>query len=318
LNQIFKNIMTTEKSKLPKLIVVTGPTATGKTRFAAHLAAALNGEIISADSRQVYRGMNLATGKDFSDYIVKDIKIPHHLVDIADPGYEYNVFEFQQDFIRVFQDIVSRGKKPVLCGGTGMYIEAVLKGYELIHVPENKNLRKELKSYSDDRLIEKLRSFKTPHNVTDTENRKRLIRAIEIQTYISENKDLKRDFPSFTPVILGLHFERKIIRERITERLNQRLEAGMIKEVEELLKKGLTPDQLKFYGLEYRFLTQYVTGELTYDEMFSQLNTAIHQFAKRQMTWFRRMEKQGIKIHWIGGALSTEEKVNEALEIIDL
>ncbi len=305
-----------QKNK-PLLIVVTGPTATGKTRFAAQLAYRLNGEIISADSRQVYRGMDLATGKDFSDYIVDGQTIPHHLVDIVDPGYEYNVFEFQQDFIKVFEQITGNGKTPVLCGGTGMYIEAVLKGYDLIHVPKNPPLRKELQNQPDEKLAKMLKAFKTPHNVTDTGDRKRLIRAIEIQTYYQDHQSEHRDFPAFDPVVFGIHFERAVLRQRITERLKSRLDAGMVKEVEELLQKGLTPDQLKFYGLEYRFLTQYVTGELSYAEMFRLLNTAIHQFAKRQMTWFRRMERQGIKIHWIDGKLDMTERLAFALAIVD-
>jgi tRNA dimethylallyltransferase len=308
--------MIRKKHNKPRLIVVTGPTATGKTSFAAHLAYRLDGEIISADSRQVYRGMDLATGKDFSDYIVEGQTIPHHLVDIVDPGYEYNVFEFQNDFIRVFEEITGQGKTPVLCGGTGMYIEAVLKGYDLIHVPENQELRNKLKTESDEKLIEVLKSFKTPHNITDTHDRKRLIRAIEIQTYNQDRVHEQKDFPEFIPIIFGVLFDRKIIRERITERLKARLEAGMLNEVEALLQKGLTPEQLKFYGLEYRYLTQFVTGELSYDEMFRLLNTAIHQFAKRQMTWFRRMEKQGISIHWINGQKSMEEKLDIAMKLI--
>lgn len=308
--------MADKKFEIPKLIVVTGPTATGKTRFTAHLACKLNGEIISADSRQVYRGMDLATGKDFTDYIVNGQEIPYHLVNITDPGYEYNVFEFQKDFIRVFNDISGRDKTAVLCGGTGMYIEAVLKGYQLIKVPENTELRKDLEKQTDAELIAKLKSFKTVHNITDTSSRNRLIRAIEIQTYYQNHPEIVSDFPEFRPVIFGVHFERSIIRERITRRLKQRLEEGMVEEVKVLLEKGLTPDQLKFYGLEYRYLTQYVTGELSFDEMFRLLNTAIHQFAKRQMTWFRRMEKQGIKIHWIDGQLEIDEKIHHAIEII--
>lgn len=300
----------------PDLIVVTGPTATGKTAFAANLAAICNGEIISADSRQVYRGMDLATGKDINDYIVNDKSIPFHLVDIVDPGYEYNVFEFQQDFLNIYIDIKTRHKLPVLCGGTGMYIEAILKGYKLINVPENKNLRKELKDKPDDELQKLFQSFKVPHNVTDTENRSRLIRAIEIQHFYNDNPDINKSFPTIDYTMFGIHFERDTIRKRITERLKARLDLGMADEVKDLLKKGLTPDQLKFYGLEYRFLTQYVTGEISFDEMFRLLNTAIHQFAKRQMTWFRRMERQGFKIHWIDGSLSMKEKLNEAYKVL--
>ncbi|MCB2222212.1 MAG: tRNA (adenosine(37)-N6)-dimethylallyltransferase MiaA [Bacteroidetes bacterium] len=310
--------MIPKKHKKPKLIIVTGPTAIGKTNFAAQLAYRLNGEVISADSRQVYRGMDLATGKDFSDYIVDGQTIPHHLVDIVDPGYEYNVFEFQQDFIRVFKEIIANDKIPVLCGGTGMYIEAVLKGYQLLHVPPNVALRKELDRLSDERLTEQLKSFKKPHNVTDTKDRKRLIRAIEIQIFYEEHEAERQNFPIFDPVIFGIRFERSVIRERITSRLKARLDAGMEDEVKVLLEKGLTPDQLKFYGLEYRYLTQYITGEIAFDEMFRLLNTAIHQFAKRQMTWFRRMEKQGITINWIDGNLNDQEKLKKALNILQL
>jgi tRNA dimethylallyltransferase len=295
------------------LIVVTGPTATGKTSFAAHLAHKLNGEIISADSRQVYRGMDLATGKDFTDYMVDGEIVPYHLVDIVDPGYEYNVFEFQNDFLNVYKDICSRGKMPVLCGGTGLYIESVLKGYKLIQVPENESLRNKLKENSDEELVKILLSFKVPHNVTDTENRKRLIRAIEIQNHYLENPGLDTSFPQLNYVIFAIHFERPIIRERITARLKSRLDAGMADEVRDLLGKGLTPEQLKFYGLEYKYLTQYVTGEISYEEMFRLLNKAIHQFAKRQMTWFRKMEKSGYPIHWIDGGLPVSGKIDLAL-----
>ena len=298
------------------MLIVLGPTATGKTSFAANLAYHLNGEIISADSRQVYRGMDIATGKDFSDYIVKYKKIPSHLVDIVDPGYEYNVFEFQRDFLNAYKDVSERKKLPILCGGTGMYIESVLKGYKLVNVPDNLELRNELEGKSDEGLIEILQSYKTPHNVTDIEDRKRLIRAIEIQTYYKNHPDLDLTFPKIKNIIFGVYFERSVIRERITQRLKTRLEKGMADEVNELLKKGLKPQQLKFYGLEYKYLTQYVIGEIPYQEMFRLLNTAIHQFAKRQMTWFRKMEKEGHKIHWVDGNLPMEEKVEIATEII--
>ena len=299
------------------LIVVTGPTATGKTTFAAQIAHQLNGEIISADSRQVYRGMDLATGKDLNDYIVDGQQVPFHLVNIVDPGYEYNVFEFQKDFLKVYQDITTRGKMPVLCGGTGMYIESVLKGYKLILVPENENLRNDMKGKPDEELVGILKSFKAPHNVTDTENRNRLLRAIEIQTYYQNHQEIDTSFPELNYTIFGIKFDRQDIRERITDRLKTRLDMGMADEVKDLLNKGLTPDQLKFYGLEYKFLTQYVTGEISYDEMFRLLNTAIHQFARRQMTWFRRMEKSGFEIHWIDGRLTMKEKLSVAYSIIE-
>jgi tRNA dimethylallyltransferase len=308
--------MTMPPNPKSNLIVVTGPTATGKTTFAANLALHLDGEIISADSRQVYRGMDKATGKDFSDYMVNGKQIPYHLVDIVDPGYEYNVFEFQRDFIAAFNSISARGKLPVLCGGTGLYIESVLKGYRLIDVPENINLKVSLENKPDEELIAKLKSFKTPHNLTDITDRKRLIRAIEIQQYYADHPEIDFSFPEIHPVIFGIHFDRETIRQRITSRLKTRLEEGMVDEIKDLLAKGLKPEQLKFYGLEYKFLTQYVTSEISYDEMFRLLNTAIHQFAKRQMTWFRKMEREGANINWIDGSLSREEKVRIALEII--
>ncbi len=298
------------------MITVLGPTATGKTKFAAHLAAEFDGEIISADSRQVYRGMDLATGKDIEDYNVDGKRIPFHLVDIVEPGYEYNVYEFQKDFLKVYDDIVKRDKTPVLCGGTGLYIESVLKGYRLIEVPENLQLRKTLSNLTDNELISRLKAFKTPHNTTDIKDRERLVRAIEIQTYYNEHPDIDRYFPNIENTIFGIKFEREIIRNRITERLKKRLDSGMLDEVTELLDKGLTPGQLKFYGLEYRYLTMYITGEIDYDEMFGLLNTAIHQFAKRQMTWFRRMERNGFKIHWIDGRFNMKKKISYAREIL--
>ncbi|MCD4789239.1 MAG: tRNA (adenosine(37)-N6)-dimethylallyltransferase MiaA [Bacteroidales bacterium] len=298
------------------MLIVLGPTATGKTSFAAHLACHLNGDIISADSRQVYRGMDMATGKDFKDYIVNGETIPHHLIDIVDPGYEYNVYEFQHDFLKTYEDIITRGKLPILCGGTGMYIESVLKGYKLINVPENPKLRSELEKNSKEELVKLLKLFKTPHNITDIKDRKRLVRAIEIQHYYNDHPEIDTSFPEIKNIIFGLRFERQIIRERITERLKKRLNEGMTDEVRNLLDKGLNPEQLKFYGLEYKYLTQYVTGEISYREMFRLLNTAIHQFAKRQMTWFRKMEKEGYKINWIDGNLSMKEKVKSALEIL--
>lgn len=298
------------------LIVVLGPTATGKTAFAANLAYRLNGEIISADSRQVYRGMDKATGKDFGDYVVNGIRIPFHLVDIVDPGYEYSVYEFQRDFVRAFQAIQEKGKLTILCGGTGLYIESVLKGYRLIDVPENISLRKKMESEPLDALTEILKSYKVPHNLTDVTDRKRLIRAIEIQEYYRSHPEIERSFPVIRPVIFGIRFEREELRRRITERLKARLETGMMDEVTELLAKGLKPEQLKFYGLEYKYLTQFVTGELSYEEMFRLLNTAIHQFAKRQITWFRKMEKEGAKIFWIDGRLDMYQKIISAQSII--
>ncbi|MBE9480564.1 MAG: tRNA (adenosine(37)-N6)-dimethylallyltransferase MiaA [Bacteroidetes bacterium] len=296
------------------MITILGPTATGKTKLAAHVAAKLNGEVISADSRQVYKGMDLCTGKDYDDYIVDGNKIPYFLIDIVDPGYEYNVYEYQRDFLKIYKNIISRQKLPVLCGGTGLYIEAVLKGYKLVRVPENNSLRKKLEKKKTDELIKKLSSFRSLHNVTDSKDRERLIRAIEIQNYYKENPDLISDFPKIKNEIFGIYFDRNIIRRRITERLKARLESGMVDEVNNLLSKGITPEQLKFYGLEYKYITQYIIGELNYNDMFQKLNTAIHQFAKRQMTWFRKMERNGFKIHWINGNSDIEYKVNYILE----
>ncbi len=311
-----QNLKSNISNRKTNLIVVTGPTATGKTSFAARLALELNGEIISADSRQVYRGMDKATGKDFSDYVVNGTPVHYHLVDIVDPGYEYNVYEFQRDFLVAFNSITKKVMLPILCGGTGLYIESVLKGYRLIDVPENYILREKLGRCTDEELIEKLKSFKVPHNITDTDDRKRLLRALEIQHYYSDHPKLDISFPEIHPVIIGLHFERSVLRERITQRLKSRLDDGMIDEVKDLLEKGLQPEQLKFYGLEYKFLTQFVVGEISHDEMFRLLNTAIHQFAKRQMTWFRKMERKGVEINWIDGTFSMEEKVRLALEIL--
>jgi tRNA dimethylallyltransferase len=299
-----------------KLIVVTGPTATGKTNFAAHLSDRLNGEVISADSRQVYRGMDLATGKDKDDYLVEGRQVPYHLVDSLDPGYEYNVFEFQRDFLKVYADIVRRGRMPVLCGGTGLYIESILKGYRLVRVGENERLRTKLEKMTMEELEAVLRNYKTPHNVTDTGDRQRLMRAIEIQDHYSRLPVEDIAFPQFEATVLGIAFERTELRARITSRLRERLDRGMADEVRVLLDQGLTPDQLKFYGLEYRYLTQYVVGEISYEEMFRRLNTAIHQFAKRQMTWFRKMERAGTKIHWLDGRLSAQERLDKALEIL--
>ena len=299
------------------MITVLGPTATGKTAFAAQLAHRIGGEVISADSRQVYRGMDIGTGKDLEDYMVNGEKVPYHLVDIVDPGYEYNVYEFQNDFLNAYEDIVSRKKIPVMCGGTGMYLEAVLNGYKLLKVPDNDELRKILQPKSIGELTEMFESFKNPHNFTDLTERKRLVRAIEIADYYKKHEGSVKSFPKIESVIFGIQFERRVIRERITARLEKRMGEGMTSEIKTLLQKGVTPDQLKFYGLEYKFLTQYELGEISKDEMFRLLNTAIHQFAKRQMTWFRRMKKRGHRIHWINGDLSMERKIEEAIGVVD-
>lgn len=293
------------------LIVILGVTATGKTKLATHLAEKLNGEIISADSRQVYKGMDIGTGKDLNDFIVDGKQISYHLIDIKQPGEEYNVFEFQQDFLNAYQSIINKNKQAILCGGTGLYLEAVLKGYRMLAIPENIALRKELNLKNNQELVALLKEHKQLHNKTDIENRERLIKAIEIATYQKENEHLINDFPKFNYQLFGIHFERSIIKERITNRLKKRLEnEGMIEEVEELLKNGVSAEKLKFYGLEYKFVTAYLLNEITKEALFNQLNIAIHQFSKRQATWYRKMEKNGFKINWIDGNLSLEEKIN--------
>jgi len=299
-------------AKFP-LITVLGPTAVGKTTFAAHLALALDAEIISADSRQVFRGMDLGSGKDMADYEIDNHIIPSHLIDIADVGSEYNVFQFQRDFQDAWDSINSKGKTAILCGGTGMYLESVLLGYNLVEVPVNDALRKKLVEISNDELIKKISLYRPLHNTTDILDRERLIRAIEIESFKEQNKKQKvsTDF-SNTP-IFGLRFDRQTVRERITSRLTQRLNEGMLEEVQQLLDKGISKEQLMFYGLEYKFVTLYLAGELTYNEMFKLLNTAIHQFAKRQMTWFRRMEKKGIRIMWLEGEDGLKINIDKAI-----
>jgi len=299
------------------LLTVLGPTATGKTRLAALVANELDGEIISADSRQVYRGMDLGTGKDYDDYRVEDRFVPYHLVDIVEAGTEYNVFRFQQDCFKVLEDVISRNKFPVLCGGTGMYIESVLENYHLKDTPVNDELRVDLNNYTIEQLVEQLSTYRELHNTTDTNDRNRLVRAIEIEQYKLDNPHaINNNIDLLANVLVGIHFEREVIRARITSRLDNRLKNGMIEEVEALLDNGLTPAQLKFYGLEYRYITMYLTNEITYKTMFEKLNIAIHQFAKRQMTWFRRMENKGYQIHWIDGNLEDTVKVSMVLELL--
>jgi len=300
------------------LLTVLGPTASGKTALAAHLAARLNGEVISADSRQVYRGMDIGTGKDLADYVVNGQPIPAHLVDIADAGYQYNVFEYQRDFLNVFNDLRQREKFPVLCGGSGLYLEAVLNNYKLIQVPHNEPLREALKDKTLEELTEILKTYKSNlHNITDIENEKRAIRAIEIEKYYAENQEVDFRMPEIRSLNIGVKFDRLSRRKRITTRLKQRLSEGMVEEVKRLLDSGLTPDDLLYYGLEYKFITLYLLGELTFDEMFEKLNTAIHQFAKRQMTWFRRMERQGTLIHWLDGYLPLDEKIERVMTLLE-
>lgn len=302
-------------SKFP-LITVLGPTAVGKTTFAAHLALALDAEIISADSRQVFRGMDIGTGKDIGDYKIDKHIIQSHLIDIADPGTEYNVFQFQQDFQIARDAIIAKGKTPLMCGGTGLYLESVLLGYNLVDVPVNESLRHELAVLSNEELINKLTMNRPLHNTTDILDRERLIRAIEIELFKQqENEEQAVNDFSHTPVF-GIRFDRKIVRERITARLTQRLNEGMIEEIQHLLEKGISKERLMFYGLEYKYVTLYLSGELSYDEMFRLLNTAIHQFAKRQMTWYRRMENKGIQIFWLEGEDGLQINLDNAINYL--
>ena len=303
------------QEKKYNLITILGPTASGKTSVAAKVASMLGGEVISADSRQVYRGMDLGTGKDYCDYMVDGKPVPYHLIDIVDAGYEYNVYEYQKDFLRVFAEIANREKLPIMCGGSGMYLEAILKNYKLIQVPVNESLRHHLDGMSLNELTGILKSCKNYlHNQTDIENTKRAVRAIEIEEYYLIHPEIDTGMPDIRSLIVGVKFDRLSRRKRITSRLRQRLNEGMLDEVKRLLDSGLTPEQLTYYGLEYKYMTQHLTGKLTYQEMFEGLNVSIHQFAKRQMTWFRRMEKQGIEIHWLDGYMPLDEKIERILE----
>ena len=301
---------------MKKIITILGPTASGKTPVAARLAAEIGGEIISADSRQVYRRMDIGTGKDLEDYG----SVPYHLIDICEPGTKYNLFEYQQDFYDVYQQIRSRGAVPILCGGTGLYIEAVLKGYHLSPVPQNQALRDSLEGKSLDELSQMLTDLKSKtgsnmHNTTDVDSCQRAIRAIEIETYNLEHPTPRRELPPVDSIIIGIDIDRELRREKITRRLKARLDHGMVEEVRALLDEGIPAEDLIYYGLEYKFLTEYLTGQLSYDEMFQRLEIAIHQFAKRQMTWFRGMERRGFKIHWISATLPMEEKIAQILSL---
>ena len=298
------------------LITILGPTASGKTPLAAALADRLGTEIISGDSRQVYLRMDLGTGKDLVDYTVDGRQVPYHLIDIVEPGYKYNVFEYQRDFLKAYQEITAKNKLPILCGGTGMYIESVLKGYRLLPVPENPELRASLEGKSLEELTGILEGYKKLHNSTDVDTAKRAIRAIEIEEYYKQQPAEYREFPSLKSLIVGVDIDRELRREKITRRLKQRLDEGMVEEVRGLLAEGIAPENLIYYGLEYKFLTQYAIGELTFDEMFLQLETAIHQFAKRQMTWFRGMERRGFTIHWLDATLPMEEKIEKIANLI--
>ena len=310
---------------MQQMITILGPTASGKTPLAAALAAEIGGEIISADSRQVYRRMDIGTGKDLADYVVNGEKgivnsVPYHLIDIREPGTKYNLFEYQQDFFDVYEDIRNRGAVPILCGGTGLYIEAVLKGYHLSPVPQNQALRNSLEGKSLAELTQMLTELKAKtgsnmHNTTDVDSCQRAIRAIEIETYNLENPTPRRELPPVDSLIIGVSIDRELRREKITRRLKTRLEEGMVDEVKSLLDEGIPAEDLIYYGLEYKFVTEYLTGQLTYDEMFSRLEIAIHQFAKRQMTWFRGMERRGFKIHWIDATLPMEDKIERIKQL---
>lgn len=299
-----------------ELITIIGPTASGKTAFAAALAARLDTEIISGDSRQVYRSMDIGTGKDLADYVVDGKQIPYHLIDICNPGDKYNVFEYQHDFHKAFEEIRKKRKLPILCGGTGMYIESVLRGFKLLDVPQNPSLRESLKGKSLAELEQILASYKVLHNKTDVDSAQRAIRAIEIEEFYKTEAPDKREYAPINSLIIGVDIDRDLRREKISKRLRARLDEGMVDEVRAILATGVTPDDLIYYGLEYKFLTLYIIGQLTYDEMVSQLEIAIHQFAKRQMTWFRGMERRGLHIHWLDATLPTDEKINNVLALI--
>jgi tRNA dimethylallyltransferase len=299
--------------KAYEMLVVTGPTASGKTLLAAHLAYRLGGEIISADSRQVYRKMNIGTGKDYTDFLVGGKSIQSHLIDIADPGYKYNVFEYQQDFLNIYTDLQRRKIFPVVCGGSGMYIDSILSGYKLIQVPANEELRKKLETKSIEELSAILSAYRRLHNTSDIDSKKRTIRAIEIEEYYSVRTPEQNEFPQINSLVTGVKFDRESRRERITLRLRQRIEEGMIEEVKQLIDNGVDSETLIYYGLEYKYITMYLKGVLSFEEMFSSLETAIHQFAKRQMTWFRGMERRGIDIRWLDGHIPLEEKVEKVL-----
>ena len=304
------------KQKSYDLITVLGPTASGKTRFAVQLADRLDAEIISGDSRQVYRRMDLGTGKDLDDYRIGDRSVPYHLIDIVEPGTKYNVFEYQRDFLEAYNDIHRRGRKAVLCGGTGLYIESVLRAYRLSPVPQNPELRERLADKSLEELTALLATYKSLHNTTDVDTAQRAIRAIEIEEYYRQTPLDRRPFPKIESLTLGVDVSREVRRERISQRLRKRLDEGMCGEVERLLAEGIKPEDLIYYGLEYKYVTLYVTGQITFDEMAQQLEIAIHQFAKRQMTWFRGMERRGTPILWIrlGEYFDETLRLNPGLE----
>lgn len=298
------------------LVTIIGATATGKTALAVRVAAALGSEVISGDSRQIYRGMDIGTGKDISEYSFEGKLVPYHLIDIVDAGYRYNLFEYQRDFLQAWQDCRERGLLPVFCGGSGMYVESVLKGYRMTPVPENPELRASLASKSLEELTELLATYRSLHNTSDTDTVKRAIRGIEIAEYYKTHKPEEGEFPEINSLIVGILYDRDARRKRITERLYARLQEGLVEEVKGLLERGMDREDLIYYGLEYKYVTLYLTGQLDYEEMVGQLNIAIHQFAKRQMTWFRKMERDGFQIHWLPGEMEMEEKVLKVRELI--
>jgi tRNA dimethylallyltransferase len=299
------------------LVVITGPTASGKTSLAARLALRLGGEVVSADSRQVYRNMDIGTGKDINDYIVDGISVPYHLIDIVDPGYKYNVYEYQRDFLAVYNDLKERKVFPVVCGGSGMYVDSIISGYRLNEVPPDPVLRSELEKKSIEELTDILKSYKELHNITDIDTKKRAIRAIEIESYYHKKENSQTSLPEIRSLIIGVKYDRDMRREKISQRLIERLSGGMIEEVKGLLDKGVDSETLIYYGLEYKYITLYLTGKTSYDEMFRCLEVSIHRFAKRQMTWFRGMERKGIKIHWLDGELPMENKIEKILDLLN-
>lgn len=295
------------------MIVILGPTACGKTKLATHLASVIGGEIISADSRQVYKGMDIGTGKDLDEYWVDEKQIPYHIIDIVEPGYEFNLFDFQENFYKSYNQILENDAIPILCGGTGLYLDSILRGFSLAKVPENQLLRAELELLESSELEKLLSSFRSVHNTTDILDRKRLIRAIEIEKFTVENPELQTELPHINSIVFGLNPGREIVRDRITKRLNQRLQEGMIEEVEGLLRNGVMHETLEFYGLEYKFISWFLQKKITFEELQNRLNIAIHQFAKRQMTFFRSMEKKGVKINWLDANASNEVHVQTIL-----
>jgi tRNA dimethylallyltransferase len=314
---MIKNV-TASLNSVYDLLVVTGPTASGKTALAAAVAHRIGGEIISADSRQVYRGMNLGTGKDYHDYVVNGSQIPFHLIDIVEPGYKYNVFEYQRDFNKVYSDLKKRLIFPVVCGGSGMYADSIISGYKMFEVPPDSGLRVELEKKSMEELKGILSTYKSLHNTTDIDTKKRIIRAIEIE-HSGRNKAKKEsEFPKVKALLTGIVFDRDKRRKMISERLIQRLNSGMVDEVKSLIDMGIKTETLIYYGLEYKFITLFLTDKISYNDMVRDLEIAIHQFAKRQMTWFRGMEKRGIKIHWIDGMLPMEDKVETVMALLTI